>query len=207
MLKDFIELYPFGKLSDRQKKAIEFIIHKMESSSIQQQRWQAYTLATIRLETANTYEPIQEGYYLTGNRKLKLYNYYKEHNPKALKTIFPDGYNGTNYLGRGLVQITHIYNYETFSKILSIDLVHNPDKALEPEIAWCILEQGMTKGLFTGKELSDYFNDDVSDFYNARKIINGLDRAIEIKESAEKIFFAISGIHSKDIPEPRGIEK
>jgi hypothetical protein len=35
----------------------------------------------------------------------------------------------------------------------------------------------MQKGWYTGKKLSDYFNDTVSDPIKARKIINGTDKA------------------------------
>jgi putative chitinase len=203
VLKDFINNYPFGKLTDKQKPALDFIIHKLELSSIQIQRQQAYVLATIHIETNFTYEPVVEGYYLGKNRISKLYHYYKENNPKALTTIFPEGIDGANYLGRGLVQITHLYNYELFTKLLRIDLVHNPELALVPENAWNILEQGMTKGLFTGKKLSDYFNDEETEWYEARKIINGKDRAIEFGEIAQKIYQTINHIEPKDIPEPR----
>ena len=35
----------------------------------------------------------------------------------------------------------------------------------------------MFRGLFTGKKLADYMNDKETDYYNARRIINGLDKA------------------------------
>ena len=44
----------------------------------------------------------------------------------------------------------------------------------------CIV--GMRDGWFTGKKLSDYINNDEVDFYNARRIVNGL-----VKEVPEKI--------------------
>lgn len=58
-----------------------------------------------------------------------------------------------------------------------IDLVSNPDLALKPDIAYRIMLIGMNKGLFTGKKLSDYITDKNADYINARKIINGNDRA------------------------------
>jgi hypothetical protein len=45
----------------------------------------------------------------------------------------------------------------------------------------------MTKGLFTGKKLNDYINNTKTDYVNARKIINGLDRANLIASYA-KVF-------------------
>ncbi|MBB6165584.1 MULTISPECIES: hypothetical protein [Rhizobium] len=48
---------------------------------------------------------------------------------------------------------------------------------------------GMTSGRFTGKKLSDYFNDQTTDWAGARKIINSLDKADKIAAEA-KLFFA-----------------
>jgi hypothetical protein len=70
-------------------------------------------------------------------------------------------------------------------------LVENPDLACEPEAAWIVLEMGMSKGIFTGKKLSDYFNDNGYDFYHARKIINGLDRAALLQSYCGKFFNAL----------------
>ena len=39
---------------------------------------------------------------------------------------------------------------------------------------------GMRDGTFTGKRLADYFTAKTSDWVNARKIVNGLDRAKDI---------------------------
>ena len=50
----------------------------------------------------------------------------------------------------------------------------------------------MSKGLFTGKKLDDYFNIDETDFYHARKIINLVDKAELIKEYAEKFYQVIT---------------
>lgn len=49
-----------------------------------------------------------------------------------------------------------------------------------------ILIDGFKNGVFTGKKLSDYVNDIESDFFNARKCINGLDHAAQIKEFANE---------------------
>jgi hypothetical protein len=44
---------------------------------------------------------------------------------------------------------------------------------------------GMIKGLFTGKKLSDYLTDTKKDYFNARRIINGLNEAEHIKKYAK----------------------
>ena len=178
-LDKLLTKYPFGVLTDFEKDSLGFILYKLSKSEISDQRQQAYVIATIKHETSDTYRPIKEyggEHYLTS------------------KKYYP-------YIGRGFVQLTWDYNYKKFGDILRIDLLGQPELAQNPEIAWKILELGMTKGLFTGECLSDYFNNDETDFYHARRIINGMDRAELIKEYAENIYKIISVI--EEIPEPR----
>jgi hypothetical protein len=59
---------------------------------------------------------------------------------------------------------------------------------------------GMTKGIFTGKKLSDYIADGRRDYVNARRIINGTDRAKEIAAIADDYRDAI--IKAQDAVEP-----
>ena len=48
---------------------------------------------------------------------------------------------------------------------------------LEHEPAALILFDGMIEGWFTGVGLPSFFNSDTEDPYNARKTVNGLDKA------------------------------
>jgi predicted chitinase len=126
-----------------------------------------YILATVQHETNDTFMPIKEAYWLSESwRKLYL-KYYP-------------------YYGRGFVQITHLENYQKFSKLLNIDMVKKPDLALEFDNALFILIHGMIEGSFTGKKLGDYFGDFGSDFVGARRIINGKDKAEKIALLAQK---------------------
>lgn len=85
--------------------------------------------------------------------------------------------DGKRFLGRGFVQITGRRNYTDWSKRLGVDLVANPSLAEKPEYAVRILVEGMLQGTFTGKKLSDYITLQKSDFKNARRIVNGTDKA------------------------------
>ena len=72
--------------------------------------------------------------------------------------------------GRGLIQITHDANYKKFGAIPY-------DKALEWNAALDIAFRGCSDGMFTGRKLSDYINSKKCDFTNARRVVNGVDRA------------------------------
>ncbi len=86
------------------------------------------------------------------------------------------------YYGRGYVQLTWLGNYARMSVYLSrlkgrdIDLVNNPEKAEEPEIASMVIWEGMIRGMFTGKNLADYFSESRVDYKGARRIVNGTDQ-------------------------------
>lgn len=96
--------------------------------------------------------------------------------------------DGVRFAGRGLVQLTGRRNYTAASEHLGVDLVADPDLALDPEIATKILIWGMEKGVFTGKSLSTYVSDNgsIPEWINARRIINGTDKAQLIAGYAEK---------------------
>lgn len=132
----------------------------------------AYVLATVKRETGNTFKPVREAYYINNNFEIA-----EDWRKKHLR-YYP-------WYGKGYVQITWKQNYEKFSKITGKDLVNNPDLALEPEISRFILCYGFKHGTFTGKKISDYINSTNTDFYNARRCINGTDHAREIAKDAE----------------------
>ncbi|MEQ7531792.1 peptidoglycan-binding protein [Xanthomonas campestris] len=87
------------------------------------------------------------------------------------------GYSGgEEFYGRGYVHLTHDYNYAKFDKLLGLnsEMVRNPDMAKQPEIAAKVLVVGMRDGLFTGKPLDRYIDNDSHDVYNARRVVNGV---------------------------------
>ncbi|MGI9418465.1 MAG: peptidoglycan-binding protein [Geminicoccaceae bacterium] len=85
--------------------------------------------------------------------------------------------DGVRFKGRGYVQITGRANYQDWSNRLGVDLVGNPELAENPDIAAEILVRGMRDGTFTGRRLDTYINDSGTDFVNARRVVNGTDRA------------------------------
>jgi predicted chitinase len=84
------------------------------------------------------------------------------------------------------VQLTWKSNYQKYSTILNADLVNFPEKACDPNVALFILVHGFKTGAFTGRRLEQYVRQGKTDFYNARRCINGLDRATQIGKLAEQ---------------------
>ena len=85
---------------------------------------------------------------------------------------------GTQYWGRGYVQITGQENYAKGTAYLksqgmNVDLVANPDLAKQPAIAAKLLVYGMKTGMFTTQKVGDYVNcNGRVDFSGARNVVN-----------------------------------
>lgn len=164
----------FGTIKQPQVDGMEAILNEWETRGLTDLRQLAYILATTYHETARTMQPIEE----YGKGKGKKYGK-------------PDSVTGQSYYGRGFVQLTWDYNYKSLGALLNVDLYHHPEKALELPIATQIMFEGMIKGLFTGKKLSDYFNSQTN-WVNARKIINGLDKAKMIADYAQSFYQSLT---------------
>jgi len=154
-----------GVLSQSQVDGINVILNEWDRRALPDARWLAYMLATTFHETARTMQPIAEV-----NGELRRY---------------------APYYGRGFVQLTWQANYRRASTVVAVDLVASPDRAMEPAIAVKIMFSGMIEGWFTSQKLADYIHGDVCDYVNARRIINGTDRATLIAAYAVQFQRAI----------------
>ena len=134
----------------------------------------AYIIATAKWETNHQCVSVKEAYWLSEGWRKKHLRYYP-------------------YYGRGYAQLTWKENYAKFEKLLGIPLVLEPNLALEPEIAAKIIVVGMRDGMFTGISLDDVTdNDSRVNFYKARRIINGTDKAGVIATMAQNVFNAMA---------------
>ena len=159
---DAVRAAPFdGRLSQDQVDGTEAILHGWQFLFPNgDPRWLAYALATAFHETDHTMQPVRE-YGLGKGRPYGV----------------ADPVTGHCFYGRGLIQLTWKVNYRKASALVDVDLVNEPDAALEPDTAVAILLLGMARGLFTGRKLGDYFNATINDPMRARRIVNGMDRA------------------------------
>ena len=156
----------------------------------------AYVLATAYHESYHRslnpdWGPVREGFAKSNEGAIsavtKLFNAGRISHNYALPHT-----NGHSYYGRGFVQITWPENYRKMGKRIGIPLYENPDLALDRAVAAKLLVVGMIEGLYTGRKMSDYGSHDF-DAYNARRIINGLDKAELIKGYYEIFNLAIAG--------------
>lgn len=152
-----------GNISDKQMQGINAIIEEAKDMPATQL---AYVLATIYHETAKTMQPVKE---FGSEAYLKSKPYYP-------------------FYGRDLCQTTWQKNYEKVKQFSSIDVVSNPELIGQMPLAAKVAVQFMIHGWYTGRSLAFYFNDNVCDPYNARRIINGTDKA-QIITGYWKVFY------------------
>ncbi len=155
------------KLSQSQVDGLNAILDEFESRNFPDLRWLAYILATVFHETAATIQPVTER---GGQAYLKSKKYYP-------------------YYGRDLVQTTWLGNYQKVKNFTGIDVVSNPELIKDLKTAAKVAVEFMNKGYYTGKKLSNYFSATMNDPINARRIINGTDKA-DLIASYYEIFLA-----------------
>jgi len=158
----------------------------LDAMGLAPRSWCAYALATAWHETNHTLKPINE---LGGDRYFfRMYDPQGERAAfaKANGNIHPG--DGARYHGRGYVQLTWRSNYARAGSLIGEPLEDQPDLALRDDIAAKVMRGGMEHGWFTGKSFSSYLPSQGdatrAAFIQARRIINGQDRADTIADYA-----------------------
>lgn len=159
----------------------------------------SYILATAWHETAFTMHPIKE----RGGKAYFISNYWNKTRVRNMLGNLSE-YDAWARSGRGYVQLTGLRNDKVMTAELRknyawmvkefeqrtgqvFDLVARPEQALDPKLAYGIIVIGMTKGSFTSKKLSDYISNSkhsFADYKEARRIVNGTDKATNIANYA-----------------------
>lgn len=162
-----------GHLTDDQVAGIEALLDACEAFGVTDPRQIAYVLATAYHEVNKTMQPIAE----YGHGHNRTYGYKVKYNGKP--------YNDTEALfyGRGFTQNTWYENYALIDKLFGVDTLHNPDLLLTDILmSAAVSVRFMKEGRYTGRKLDQYFNDKKDDPINARRIINGVDKADLIED-------------------------
>jgi putative chitinase len=185
---------PFpGKLNAGQVAGITVILDAWERSGFTDLRDLAYMLATPIVETDWTMQPIKER---GGNAYYKrMYDIEGARPKKAreLGNMHPG--DGAKFPGMGFVQSTGRGNARKLTKLVkeifgdAVNFEETPERLMEPKYAALALIVGLERGIFTGKKLADYLRSSPPNWKEARRTVNGLDRADEIAGYA-KMFYA-----------------
>lgn len=77
---------------------------------------QMAAIGTIAIETASTFEPVREAFWMSEEWRRANLRYYP-------------------WYGRGFTQLTWEDNYRVYGELISEDLLSDPDRAMEPRIA------------------------------------------------------------------------
>lgn len=155
----------------------------------------AYALATAFHETGGRMQPVRETFAPSDREVIaRLDRAYAAGRLPQVRTPYwrPDE-DGKSWFGRGLVQITHRRNYQRLAEATGIDLIDDPGRALDLDVAVRILVVGMRDGLFSGTRLADVFTRETTDWIGARRIVNGRDRAALVAGYGRAFLGAVTG--------------
>jgi putative chitinase len=200
-----------GSLSNSQVSALVAIDEAWQEYGNGHIDAEAYTFATIYNEVGRELLPKPENLNYSAKRLLQVFpskfkslsqaQAYAFH-PQMLANrvyagILGNGDEGSGdgwtYRGHGY-QTTGRAHFTTFGELLNVDLVRHPEILDESvELAASALIIGMVRGLYTGKSFETYLDgkdepdaEDLREFVNARRIVNGTFNARAIAEYALK---------------------
>lgn len=185
----------FGPLTKDQVDGINHYVEAMDQDKGITYAQAAYILATVWHETLPKMGPIEE----YGKGKGRLYGTWYKNSKDQLYAYKDDSRREVYlqedyphlYYGRGDTQNTWFTNYEKLSKVFDVDFLRQPELLLTREWSTKATIYAMKTGLYTGKKLSDYIYQSKKDYVNARRIINGTDRANKIAKIAEIFEYAL----------------
>ena len=186
-----------GPLSQAQVDGFETILAASAGLPVTHR---AYLLATAWHETARTMQPVRETLAATDDKAIARLEaaFAKGKLPWVRTPYWRKDSQGRSWLGRGYVQLTHETNYRRAGRELGVDLVGNPDVAMQPTVAAQVLVRGCAEGWFTGKKLADYLP---GDYIGARRVVNGTDKAAQIAAYAETFEAALVAAQAAPAPE------
>lgn len=198
----------FGSsLGKNQVKGMEGILNAFVSHGDGRAKTLAYALATAYHETGRKMVPVREGFRESDASARAYVQRHYGHKGKNWY-CWPAGPYGHVYYGRGIVQLTWLDNYESSSKDAGVDLVKNPDAALDPVIGARLLIRGLLDGRWNahGKGIAYYLPDGgQDDLKGARRTVNVTDKWADIARYYEAFLAAIKA--ADGVPASKPIEK
>ena len=163
------------KFDDSLRQVLNFM---QNDDNISNKKEASYFLATAKSESDYSLTR-WEADYLCGEKGKpyfikpcqKALNYYRSSDGKS--NYYSKGVDslGVPYFGRGLIQLTHKYNYDKYGKKIGVDLVDDGDKALLPKNSYKIASEYLDAKTFK------YVNR--GDLRQARISVNGGTKGVD----------------------------
>lgn len=180
-----------GSLSKQQVDGLERLLTTWETFMEGSNEELAYNLATSNHETAGTMTPIME----RGSKA-----YFDKYEPGTkLGKMLGNTVKGDGYLFRGAGDVQNtgrrnaVVSGKKCSEIMGfeVDFLKSPELRLDPTLSALCLFMGNREGWWTGKDLLDYIDgvdesdaEDLREYVNARRVVNGTDKAMKIAQTA-----------------------
>lgn len=166
-LSEFKKLGGSTKFPDSLKEVLSYMQNDKNLNTVNEVSW---LLATAKTESDYSLQR-WEADYVCGDAGVpykdkpcqKAINYYLSPSHATYKGLDS---NGLPYFGRGLIQLTHDYNYKTYGDIIGVNLIKYPDKAMIPKNSYRI-----ASAYFKRKKVFESANKE--DFAKARRLVLG----------------------------------
>ena len=112
-----------------------------------------------------------------------------------------DPVTGHRYIGRGLIQLTWRGNYEKYGRLLGVDLLNHPERALEPRTAARVLAL-----YFRERKVREAA--DAGDWRAVRKLVNGgFNGWSSFKECVDRLLVVEGGAAAGARPRQRSLRR
>jgi predicted chitinase len=188
-----------GKFRDSLKSVLKYMEKDPNIDSIKKG---AYLLATAKIEADYSLQRWEADYtcklqglpYQDKPCETAL-NYYRSTDGKKNYYTLGTDSRGLPYFGRGLIQLTGKANYETYGKLIGLDLVKNPELALQPDTSYNIATTYMANRTYGGKNTFQWV--ELGNLTNARKTINASSKDLDKIQKSYDLWLNILGQTAK----------
>jgi len=162
----------FGTQFPEHRQALWDLYERMTTDDRVDDHFGCYLLATIQMETSERFEPIQElGSDTYFRNKYDIMSNFPKKGIIArdrLGNVEPG--DGKHYRPRGYCIALGRKVYERLSTLTGEDLIDDPDRLLDPNIAYEVMVQGALEGAFTNVKWQRQWDGCGGDFKQMRRV-------------------------------------
>jgi len=176
-----VSLFHGARAEHNIERYLKPVLDALEAAGLSDKEMVLMALATIRVETG-TFAPVNEEVDRStathkGNTSANGQPFDRYEHNHELGNVEPG--DGARYHGRGFIQLTGRKNYTHYGAALGVDLVDNPDLALDPVVAAMVLARYLLENEPRIRAALASM-----DLARAREVVNGGDQGLEIFSAA-----------------------